>query len=832
MTDDKNILIRIQTDAAKPIQDLVTIKQRLVELKTAQSQVNQSTTQGKATALAYQGQISALAKEQKSLENSVTQTAKSFQNEVGSIAHNRAELSKLTAEYIKLGQPTEQQTTRIRVLSDTLKQQESAIGNNTRNVGDYFGAIEKAGLANNAFGQNLGAVKTGLANLKGGIDLAKGGFTSLGASLATTGLPLLILGFTAIAELLKKTDGFANLLAGSTKALTQIFSVLGKGLQDVGTYLAKIFSEPKQLIVDLGNLIKENLINRIQAFGVLGKSIVKIFSGDLKQGFTDLANGTVQLSTGVTDITGKIGKAGKAIAEFSKNIADSTAQAFNLAYEFDKLNDAQVEYSKTNAEVEKTLAGLLIQLRNRTNTERESLAIADKASKLELENFKQKKSFAEQNYALIQKENALTQTTRELNDEEVKKETEAKVAIINLEQQSLEVQEKINNRRDLIIQQGEAKRQAAFDKEQKRIADLDKLQQEEYTKELERIKSLDSSYSDLQDYKLEREIKINANLEAGNSETLNKIKSDTKLNLDDRLNLVDQYSKNQIDLITDSSNKEIILNAQKTARLLEDTALNGNQRALIEQKNADTIADITAKAESNKNAIIQSSEEYKRAEILKTSKFQQAENDKQLASTAGLFGSIAGLFKQSSKAYKIFASAEVLISTARAVINALASGSKESPYTGIAAAIAAGATGAVELAQINQVQFAKGGLLEGNSHSAGGIQGTGTFNNVEVEGGEYIVNKKATAQYFPLLAKINESALTNNTSPISGKYASGGLLDGGLTSRVNSQPIINNIDSRNETLRLLSLQPTPVLRVTDLNNLNNKISKVTSITNI
>lgn len=62
-------------------------------------------------------------------------------------------------------------------------------------------------------------------------------------------------------------------------------------------------------------------------------------------------------------------------------------------------------------------------------------------------------------------------------------------------------------------------------------------------------------------------------------------------------------------------------------------------------------------------------------------------------------------------------------------------------------------------------KYANGGLLEGPSHANGGIRGTGRFNNIEVEGGEFVVNKRATKKYAPVLQAIN-----------SFKFANGGLL--------------------------------------------------------
>lgn len=54
-----------------------------------------------------------------------------------------------------------------------------------------------------------------------------------------------------------------------------------------------------------------------------------------------------------------------------------------------------------------------------------------------------------------------------------------------------------------------------------------------------------------------------------------------------------------------------------------------------------------------------------------------------------------------------------------------------------------------------------GGLLQGKSHKEGGIA-------VEAEGGEFIINKRSTSKYLPLLEAINESGRR--------KFADGGVV--------------------------------------------------------
>lgn len=63
----------------------------------------------------------------------------------------------------------------------------------------------------------------------------------------------------------------------------------------------------------------------------------------------------------------------------------------------------------------------------------------------------------------------------------------------------------------------------------------------------------------------------------------------------------------------------------------------------------------------------------------------------------------------------------------------------------------------------SSVMGANGGLLSGPSHANGGMPIMGS--NVEVEGGEYVVNKRSTARNLPLLSAINNLGSTNIVKP-------------------------------------------------------------------
>jgi len=95
-----------------------------------------------------------------------------------------------------------------------------------------------------------------------------------------------------------------------------------------------------------------------------------------------------------------------------------------------------------------------------------------------------------------------------------------------------------------------------------------------------------------------------------------------------------------------------------------------------------------------------------------------------------------------------------------------------------AAVLASGAAkaDAIRRREFVPVKFEQGGIVNGPSHSDGGVpftvQGQGGY---EMEGGEFIVNKRAASMHRDLLERINNSY---KMTPVSGQYkfATGGLV--------------------------------------------------------
>ena len=193
-----------------------------------------------------------------------------------------------------------------------------------------------------------------------------------------------------------------------------------------------------------------------------------------------------------------------------------------------------------------------------------------------------------------------------------------------------------------------------------------------------------------------------------------------------------------------------------------------------------------------------SQEEYnKRLSILNRKQSQDDINlkrkteESKLQLALGALSQAKQLFGEHTAVGKAAAVAEAMINTYLGITKALSA--YPPPYN----AIMAGVTGAMGMLNVKKimetdVKYEKGGLLKGKSHSDGGIPftvaGRGGF---EAEGGEYIVNKRATAMYFPVLEAINSSVRNGSYNPV--YMAAGGVIKQIPDTQIDYKEMMNAI---------------------------------------
>ncbi|MDR2002552.1 MAG: hypothetical protein LBQ74_05940 [Prevotella sp.] len=110
---------------------------------------------------------------------------------------------------------------------------------------------------------------------------------------------------------------------------------------------------------------------------------------------------------------------------------------------------------------------------------------------------------------------------------------------------------------------------------------------------------------------------------------------------------------------------------------------------------------------------------------------------------------------------------EAIANVAQGATKALSYG----PILGPILAAVVAAAGAIQVGIMTKqlAKFADGGLLNGKRHSQGGMHIEGT--NIEVEGGEYVINRESTSKNLGLVRYINSQRKELNATDMTGFFA-------------------------------------------------------------
>lgn len=577
--ESRKIILQLEVDAGKAINEVIGIKDQIAKLKTEQKGLNVETLEGKKTFEAYNAQIKALTKEQRSLEGAIEKTAAGFQFEAGSIAANRAELSKLTAEYKNLAAPTKEQTDRIKNLSDTLKTQESAIGNNTRNVGNYGEALTGVTSQLGMLSPQIGQLTAGFSGVTKSLSTVAKGFTTLGGAVKASGIGLLLVLLGSLISYFKSSDEGAAKLEGAmgaigavVKSVTGIFTEFGSAIADVITGTTSMQS----VFEGIGDFFAGQLFNRINAiknlFGELA-TIITFQSDDVTKSLVKTGDSALDFLTGIEGTRGVVIEAAVAIKDWAKDIAAAAKISFEYAQELDKIEDAQRALNLTNAKASQEVAKLIIQAKNKSKTDEERIALLLEANKIEEGSVASQKKLDKDRLNLLiernkQESNFINQKiNRDIaneKSEEKKLELEKKRLSIQdkLSEEEIALRIKIVNAETSLLSLKETNQNKISVLEEKIAADRKKA----YEDYLAQLEAINSAEVDLSTQRLARKI----------------------VDLQYEISLLTKQDSEKIKLLkTNGANSATILKAQAEERIELLKKLEQEEIRLVEKKAAD-----------------------------------------------------------------------------------------------------------------------------------------------------------------------------------------------------------------------------------------------------
>lgn len=788
-------------DAIKALVDLNTKSQ---ELKKAQKELDLSTQEGAEAYYVYEAQIRGVSSQMAQYRKEIQNDIKAQGENEGSLKSLRAQLSNLNSAYDELseadrkGKIGQEMQKQILEVTNTLKKAEGETGRFQRNVGDYTNSIVEGF---SKFGGTTNAVINPIKNATSALKVM-----SQTPVIAILGVIVTVL--QKVISSLKSSEATFNSVRQAMSAFSSGAVILEKVLQALGKGIAWVIEKLAGL-ADAWGLVSETskqmqqitkdeiALEKAERQAVLDNAKDRLKVSELKSQAAQKDKYTTQERIKALEEAAKIEKQiadrDLALAEQRFAILKKKAELTENDKETnDELAKAEAElYGARQAYNEKTreIYGQLAEARNslKTTTTAATKAEADAEKKATAEAQKALKARLSGIKALIQdaqkadteaQVREITDQYRKAIDDLSKLSKPIKTEGMTQEEydELLKQYEDYEARRAEIAGQLEKALQDKVAKirkegQDKAIKESDDAVTKEYAERLAKASDNDRKRLTLENEVLQKQIearkkagadtyneeaKLQANLRALKQLDLNTELIENEKNARKVFEIRKAYLEAELAAVGDNADKEAEIRKQladlqtqewqrqidqfsqysgKAQELLSSfnsilSGLDAQRAQEIEQKYSDQE---TALADSLERGFI-TQEEYD-ARQLKLEK----EKEKELAKIErqqAIRDRVASLFK-------------IAIDTATGIMQSVAS----SPLTGgLPWSAIVGAIGAAQAAAVLAQplpQAARGRYVQGPSHANGGVQ-------LEVEGGEAVINKRSTSMFLPLLSALNQ----------------------------------------------------------------------------
>lgn len=433
----------------------------------------------------------------------------------------------------------------------------------------------------------------------------------------------------------------------------------------------------------------------------------------------------------------------KFFMDLGKDIKDAAVEGYNLVQLFDALEDAKRDLELTNAQTESSVERLLLQSRNVALSFKERMALLEQASKLEKDQFDARVKYANEYLLAVGREAAAAEKSGVMNDELADKLQQARIEVINLDKESIALQEKIANRRSQLVEKQEAENERVKKAREKQLEDEQKAREKQLENELNARKNIEDLKIQIMEDGIQKEI---AEIELETDRKIEALVGSSAQILEQKLlletaeqiaiaELIDKYAAEKA--AKDKKNREDQEKRDKESndKRIEEEKRYHDFKFQVEQESFNSSSDIQGAFIDILSADEKSRKRH--AQVIKAL---------QLGSiTTSLAAEISAIWEYANKnpANALFPGAASVIAVVKT----------------IAATARAGAA----LGKVNAAKFELGGLLAGPRHRQGGIP-------IEAEGGEFIFSRKA-------VQGIGVNNLSRLNSQFTKQYAAGGPVN-------------------------------------------------------
>jgi len=509
MADELKKVISIEIDQTvikKAEKSATELAGRIKQLKEEQKAAKGTSAELTAEYVKRDAELKALNKEQRKNINVLTQANKVTKAAEGSNEKLRAQLSILTSQYNALSKEERTNTEQgqrlgkqVRQLSDELKSNEKAVGDNRRNVGNYESALKDVTGQINIFGVNVGNVVAQLKTYKDGLvatraatkasTVASGGLSGalqiLKVALISTGIGAIVVALGSMVTFLTQTKRGSELLAQGMSALGATMSVIIDRISLLGEGFVNVFTNPKQALKDLGELIKSQIVNRFTAIPALlqaaGKGFKALADKDfkgMKEAASDAAQAVIQLNTGLDPKQQK--KIADGIKGVGKEIVEESKAATDLEKRMQKLRDRERELIVSTAQRNAEVAKLRVTIEDQSKSEEERLKAAQRATALQRQTIEEEKALAQERVDIIQAQLALSENL----EEDEQRLADAKAQRFQVEERATTRLVELNNKEVQLRKQIAKEREGSASKN-KELAETEVETEEERQQKIE-----------------------------------------------------------------------------------------------------------------------------------------------------------------------------------------------------------------------------------------------------------------------------------------------------------------------------------------------------------
>ncbi|HPN17893.1 MAG TPA: hypothetical protein PK546_00050 [Chitinophagales bacterium] len=328
------------------------------------------------------------------------------------------------------------------LLTERIKAEEAATGDNRRNVGNYTQSILEAGKSMGIFGGTFGNIigslqgmQGSLVAIRGGLTAASGGATGFAGAMnvvkvaiASTGIGLLVIAIGLLVAWLSKIDPVVD-------KTQQVFAAFGAAIDVVKTTILK-FVDGIKSVGDLMSKLGTIIANPIDSFKQLAGSmaVAAVQAAKLKEAQQDLEDLTLISTVTISKLEAQYAK----LLVQSKNRSLSEQERIKLAKEAQDIDNSifEIKSKQVDADIAQTNAAIIKKA---------------KMGREEVERLKKEGEF----YVNYLKEKGI------LDDADVEKYVKSQSKRADIEKESSARQEKLQNKIDLDAEKAAEKTEKA-----------------------------------------------------------------------------------------------------------------------------------------------------------------------------------------------------------------------------------------------------------------------------------------------------------------------------------------------------------------------------------